>query len=54
MNMKKTLEDRVAEYVEGVKSLNPEVTWDLLHTAVIFGYHMGVEDEMNKPCKSVN
>ncbi len=52
--MKKTLEERVAEYVEGVKSVNPEVTWNLLYTAVMFGYHMGVNDEINRPCKGVN
>lgn len=49
--MEKTLEEKVAEYVEGVKSVNPEVTWNLLHTAVIFGYQMGVEDEINKRIK---
>ena len=37
----KTVEQFAEEYVEGVKKCNDAPTWDLIHTAVCYGYELG-------------
>lgn len=39
----RNVEDVAAEYIEGVKSLHKEPDWNLMHTAVIYGYQLGTE-----------
>lgn len=39
----RNIEDVAAEYIEGVKSLHEEPDWNLMHTAVIYGYQLGTE-----------
>ena len=36
----KNLDDIAQEYVDGVRQYNPEPTWDLMQTAVCYGYHL--------------
>ena len=38
----KTVEQFAEEYVEGVKKVNNAPTWDLIHTAVCYGYELGL------------
>ena len=35
----KNLDEIAQDYVDGVKEYNPEPTWDLIQTAVCYGYH---------------
>ena len=35
----KNLDEIAQDYVDGVKDYNPEPTWDLMQTAVCYGYH---------------
>ena len=35
----KNLDEIAQDYVDGVKEYNPEPTWDLMQTAVCYGYH---------------
>ena len=44
----KNLDDIAQDYVEAVKEYNPEPTWDLMQTAVCYGYHYR-EGEEQKP-----
>ena len=44
----KNLDDIAQEYVEGVKEYNPTPDWNLVHTAVCYGYHLA-EQEEQKP-----
>lgn len=37
----KTIDQLAEEYVEGVKKCNDAPTWDLIHTAVCYGYELG-------------
>lgn len=46
----KNLDDIAQDYVEAVKEYNPEPTWDLMQTAVCYGYHLA-EQEKQKPWK---
>lgn len=39
----RNIEDVAAEYIEGVKSVHEEPDWNLMHTAVIYGYQLGTE-----------
>ena len=41
----KNLDDIAQDYVEAVKEYNPELTWDLMQTAVCYGYHYREEEE---------
>lgn len=36
----KTIDQLAEEYVEGVKKFNDAPTWDLIHTAVCYGYEL--------------
>lgn len=36
----KNLDDIAQDYVEAVKEYNPEPTWNLMQTAVCYGYHL--------------
>lgn len=36
----KNLDDIAQEYVDGIRQYNPEPTWDLIQTAVCYGYHL--------------
>lgn len=38
-NKDKNLDEIAQDYVDNVKEYNPEPTWDLLQTAVCYGYH---------------
>ena len=44
----KNLDEIAQDYVDGVKEYNPEPTWDLMQTAVCYGYHYR-EGEEQKP-----
>lgn len=44
----KNLDDIAQEYVEGVKEYNPTPDWNLIHTAVCYGYHLA-EHKEQKP-----
>lgn len=46
----KNLDDIAQDYVEAVKEYNPEPTWDLMQTAVCYGYHYR-EGEEQKPAE---
>lgn len=39
----KNLDEIVQDYVDGVKQYNQEPTWDLMQTAVCYGYHLSEE-----------
>ena len=39
----KNLDEIAQDYVDGVKEYNPEPTWDLMQTAVCYGYHLSEE-----------
>lgn len=41
----KNLDDIAQEYVEGVKEYNPTPDWNLVHTAVCYGYHLAEQKE---------
>ena len=41
----KNLDDIAQDYVEAVKEYNPEPTWNLMQTAVCYGYHYREEKE---------
>lgn len=41
----KNLDDIAQDYVDGVKEYNPEPTWNLMQTAVCYGYHYREEEE---------
>ena len=41
----KNLDDIAQDYVEAVKEYNPEPTWNLMQTAVCYGYHYREEEE---------
>lgn len=45
----KNLDDIAQEYVDGVKQYNPEPTWDLMQTAVCYGYHLA--ENKQKPAE---
>ena len=44
----KNLDEIAQDYVDGVKEYNPEPTWDLIQTAVCYGYHY-CEQKEQKP-----
>ena len=44
------LDEIAQDYVDGVKEYNPEPTWDLMQTAVCYGYHYR-EGEEQKPAE---
>lgn len=44
----KNLDEIAQDYVDGVKEYNPEPTWDLMQTAVCYGYHY-CEQKEQKP-----
>lgn len=46
----KNLDDIAQEYVEGVKEYNPTPDWNLIHTAVCYGYHLAEQKEQ-KPAE---
>lgn len=46
----KNLDDIAQDYVEAVKEYNPEPTWDLMQTAVCYGYYC-CEQEEQKPAE---
>ena len=46
----KNLDDIAQDYVEAVKEYNPEPTWNLMQTAVCYGYHYREEEEQ-KPAE---
>lgn len=41
----KNLDDIAQDYVEAVKDYNPEPNWDLMQTAVCYGYHYREQEE---------
>ncbi len=41
----KNLDEIAQDYVDGVKEYNPEPTWDLMQTAVCYGYHYREQKE---------
>lgn len=41
----KNLDDIAQEYVEGVREYNPTPDWNLIHTAVCYGYHLAEQKE---------
>ena len=41
----KNLDDIAQEYVDGVRKYNPEPTWDLMQTAVCYGYHLAENEQ---------
>ena len=47
----KNLDEIAQDYVDGVKEYNPEPTWDLMQTAVCYGYHYR-EQEEQKPAST--
>lgn len=44
----KNLDDIAQEYVEGVKEYNPTPDWNLVHTAVCYGYHLAEQKEQKQ------
>lgn len=46
----KNLDEIAQDYIDGVKKYNPEPTWDLMQTAVCYGYHY-YEQKEQKPRK---
>ena len=42
----KNLDEIAQDYVDGVKEYNPEPTWDLIQTAVCYGYHLGANHQV--------
>ena len=42
----KNLDEIAQDYVNGVKEYNPEPTWDLIQTAVCYGYHLGANHQV--------
>ena len=44
----KNLDEIAQDYVDGVKEYNPEPTWDLMQTAVCYGYHYCEMKEQRK------
>ena len=44
----KNLDEIAQDYVDGVKEYNPEPTWDLVQTAVCYGYHYCEQKEQPK------
>lgn len=40
------LDELSQDYVDGVKKYNPEPTWDLMQTAVCYGYHLGANHQV--------
>ena len=42
-NKDKNLDEIAQDYVDGVKQYNQEPTWDLMQTAVCYGYHLSEE-----------
>lgn len=47
----KNLDEIAQDYVDNVKEYNPEPTWDLMQTAVCYGYHYREQQEQ-KPISS--
>ena len=45
----KNLDDIAQEYVDGVRQYNSEPTWDLMQTAVCYGYHLA--ENKQKPAE---
>ena len=45
----KNLDEIAQDYVDGVKEYNPEPTWDLMQTAVCYGYHLA--ENKQKPAE---
>ena len=41
----KNLDEIAQDYVDGVKEYNPEPTWDLVQTAVCYGYYLAEQKE---------
>lgn len=41
----KNLDEIAQDYIDGVKEYNPEPTWDLMQTAVCYGYHLAEQKE---------
>lgn len=39
----RNLDELAREYIDGVKQYHPTPTWDLMQTAVCYGYHLGEE-----------
>ena len=39
----RNLDELAREYIDGVKQYHPTPSWDLMHTAVCYGYHLGEE-----------
>ena len=46
----KNLDEIAQDYVDGVKEYNPEPTWNLMQTAVCYGYHY-CEQKEQKPAE---
>lgn len=46
----KNLDEIAQDYINSVKEYNPEPTWDLIQTAVCYGYHC-CEQKEQKPAK---
>ena len=44
----KNLDDIAQDYVEAVKEYNPEPTWNLMLTAVCYGYHLAEQKEQKE------
>ena len=42
----KNLDEIAQDYVDGVKEYNSEPTWDLIQTAVCYGYHLGANHQV--------
>jgi len=42
----KNLDEIAQDYVDGVKEYNSEPTWDLIQTAVCYGYHLGANHQI--------
>ena len=42
----KNLDEIAQDYVDHVKEYNPEPTWDLIQTAVCYGYHLGANHQV--------
>ena len=42
----KNLDEIAQDYVNGVKEYNSEPTWDLIQTAVCYGYHLGANHQV--------
>lgn len=45
----KNLDEIAQDYVDGVKEYNPEPTWDLMQTAMCYGYHLA--ENKQKPAE---